>query len=145
LDLNKTVSDIAGTISSVNNREAWVKTLMETVVSKTQGRWNVMVFNMQQSFVFNPPPGAFKFTQATFKGGLGGNITYGVWVFHSATTFQNKGDGGFINWAFYGVWTRNGGTVAFADRTVANPRRPQTAAPKTSPKTSPKKSDPKRR
>src|SRR5262249_17855268 len=114
LDLNKIVTDIVGTIGANKNREAWVKTLLEQTKPRTRGEYNEMWFNMQQNYDFNPPAGTFKFAQATFKGGLTGNITYGVWVFSSAATFTNKGDGGFINWAFYGAFTRNRGTVTFS-------------------------------
>jgi hypothetical protein len=114
LDLNKVVDEVAGTIGANKNREAWVKSLLEQTMSRTGGRYNVMVFNMQQNYDFNPPAGTFQFAPATFKGGLTGDITYGVWVFSSAATFTNKGDGGFINWAFYGAFTRNRGTVRFS-------------------------------
>jgi hypothetical protein len=114
LDLNKVVDEVAGTIGANKNREAWVKAMLEQTTSRTGGRYNVMVFNMQQNYDFNPPAGTFKFAPATFKGGLRGDITYGVWVFSSASTFTNKGDGGFINWAFYGTFTRDRGTVRFS-------------------------------
>ena len=116
LDLNKIVDEVAGTITANRNREAWVKALLERTASRTGGKYNVMVFNLQQNYDFNPPAGTFKFAQATFKGGLSGNITYGVWVFNSAATFTNRGDGGYINWAFSGAYTRNGGTVTFSAR-----------------------------
>jgi hypothetical protein len=134
LDLNKTVSDIATTITSQKNREAWVRALVEQLKSKTQGKLNIMVFNMQQGYIFNPPAGTYKFTQANFNGGLGGTITYGIWAFSSGTTFTNQGDGGFINWAFYGAFTRNGGVVTFQPAAGAGgPQslavRPQIAGP----------------
>jgi hypothetical protein len=121
LDLNKIVDEVAGTITANRNREAWVKALLERTASRTGGKYNVMVFNMQQNYDFNPPAGTFKFAQATFKGGLTGNITYGVWVFTSAATFTNRGDGGYINWAFYGSFQRNGGAVAFSAAPGRNP------------------------
>jgi hypothetical protein len=116
LDLNQAVNDITRTIGAAKDRGAFVRALLEEVKSKTGGNLNIMVFNMQQNFDFNPPPNTFQFTQTTFNGGLAGNITYGVWVFNSAVTFTNRGDGGFINWAFFGVFTRNGGTVTFQAR-----------------------------
>jgi hypothetical protein len=118
LDLNKIVNEIVGTIGANKNRGAWVKSLLEQTKSRTAGKYNVMVFNMRQNYEFNPPAGTFKFAQTTFNGGLTGNITYGIWVFSSAATFTNKGDGGFINWAFYGAFTRNRGTVTFSAATT---------------------------
>src|SRR5262245_48439285 len=61
LDLNRIVTDIAGTIGANKNREAWVKSLLEQTKSRTRGKYNVMVFNMQQNYDFNPPAGTFKF------------------------------------------------------------------------------------
>src|SRR5262245_43002476 len=73
LDLNKIVDDIAGTITANKNREAWVKALLEKTMSRTGGKYNVMVFNLQQNYEFNPPAGTSKFARATFKGGLSGD------------------------------------------------------------------------
>src|SRR5262245_20519686 len=83
LDLNKAVAAISKTIGATKDRGAWVKALLEQTKSKTRGNYNVMVFNMQQNYEFNPPPNTFKFVQARFPGGVGGDITYGVWVFRS--------------------------------------------------------------
>jgi len=130
LDINKAVGDIIGTVNAERDRGAWVRSLLEQMKSKTQGKVSIMVFNMEQPFDFNPP-GKVQFTKVTFNG----RITYGIWVFHSAAVFKNKGDGGFINWAFYGVFNRRGGTVTFSDASVfsgPNPRgqSAQTAGPK---------------
>ena len=116
MDLNKAVTAISKIIGATKDRGAWVKALLEQTKSKTRGNYNVMVFNMQQNYEFNPPPNTFKFVQVPFRGGLGGDITYGVWVFRSGGVFKNQGDGGFINWAFYGHSARNGGTVTFPER-----------------------------
>jgi hypothetical protein len=128
-DLNKAIDEIVGAINAEKNREAWVRALLEQTRSRTKGKVNVMVFNLQQSFEFNPPNGTFKFKQATFDGGAGGKITYGVWIFHSPGVFKNKGDGGFINWAFYGSFHRDGGTVTFSDGAVFSGSDPKAPKP----------------
>jgi hypothetical protein len=117
IDLNKTVDDISKTIGAAKDRGAWVRGMGEQLRAKYGAKYNVMVFNMQQGFDFNPgPPGTYKFIQKTFDGGLTGKIQYGIWIFRSAAVFKNKGDGGYINWAFSGAYNRNGGTVTFAAR-----------------------------
>jgi hypothetical protein len=116
IDLNKTVDDISKTIGAANNRGAWVRGLQEQLTAKYGTQYNVMVYNMQRDYEFNPPPGTYKFYRKTFDGGILGKIDYGIWVFRSAAVFKNKGDGGYINWAFSGVFTRNGGTVTFSAR-----------------------------
>lgn len=117
IDLNQTVNDISKTIGAKKDRGAWIKSMGEQLRAKYGAKYNVMVFNMQQDYDFNPgPPGTYKFIQTTFDGGLAGKINYGIWVFRSAAVFKNKGDGGVINWSFSGQYTRNGGTVTFSAR-----------------------------
>ncbi|MFC9247622.1 hypothetical protein ACFT7S_27540 [Streptomyces sp. NPDC057136] len=36
-----------------------------------------------------------------------------IWIFSGGGSFTNEGDGGWGNWAFYGLWDRNGSTVNF--------------------------------
>jgi hypothetical protein len=112
VDLNKAVDDISKAIASAKDRGAWVRGMGEQLRAKYGAQYNVMLFNMQQDYDFNPgPPGTYKFVQKSYS-----NITYGIWVFRSAAVFKNKGDGGYINWSFSGAYTRNGGTVTFAAR-----------------------------
>ncbi|MFI7537329.1 RICIN domain-containing protein [Streptosporangium sp. NPDC049376] len=39
-----------------------------------------------------------------------------IWIFRGASTFVNKGDGGYMNWAFGGAFDRSGGNVTFSAR-----------------------------
>jgi hypothetical protein len=117
VDLNKAVDSISKTISANKDRGAWVRALGEQLRANYGAQYNVMVFNMQQGWDFNPgPPGTYMFVTKDFDGGITGTITYGIWVFRSAAVFVNKGDGGYINWAFSGAYTRKGGTVKFSAR-----------------------------
>ena len=109
IDVNQLLSSIGSALNGVNEREAFVRTLLETVISYTRGRWNVMVFNMQQSFDFNPDYEWTWFDSRTCNG-----IQYGFWVFRGPVRFVNQGDGGWINWGFYGLFNRDGGIVDFA-------------------------------
>jgi hypothetical protein len=117
IDLNQAVNTISKTIGSNKDRGAWMKSMGEQLRAKYGAKYNVMVFNMQQDYDFNPgPPGTYKFIQTTFDGGLTGKINYGIWVFRSAAVFTNKGDGGFINWSFSGHTARDKGKVTFPAR-----------------------------
>jgi len=71
------------------------------------GSYYVMVFNLRQGYVFNPNPGSSYYRSANY-----GGITYGIWAFRGPVVFQNLGDGGWINWGFYGG-ERNNHTVTF--------------------------------
>jgi len=112
IDVNALIRDIANTVNSLVNgnadREAFVKTLLETVISSTRGQHNVMIFNMRQGFDFNPDRSRSWFTSQSYQG-----ILFGIWVFAGPVRFVNQGDGGWINWGFYGSFNRNGGTVDF--------------------------------
>ncbi|MEI2580607.1 hypothetical protein [Scytonema sp. PRP1] len=98
---------IASAINADQGRDGFVKNLMETTFYAAGQRYNVMVFNLSQEY-------DDRFNGVAFYGSAvwGGSITYGIWAFESGE-FTNKGDGGWINWAFRGWFDRNGGYVKF--------------------------------
>lgn len=110
LEVGVDVLGIAGAIaSSVNSdrdREGFVKGLMEEAYFKASQNHNVMVFNLSQNYDENFKGVKF-FAKTNYNG-----ITYGIWAFESGD-FTNKGDGGWINWAFKGQFDRNGSYVKF--------------------------------
>ncbi|KAI3433377.1 hypothetical protein D9Q98_003194 [Chlorella vulgaris] len=63
---------------------------------------NVMVFNLQQGHQFDASNDDIQYFDSITCDG----ITFGVWAFCSGT-FTNEGDGGYINWAFRGSFTRD--------------------------------------
>lgn len=90
------------------NRGAFVVGVMEQAVPVAKkGGYNVMVFNMRQGYDTD-----IRNTAVFFKQVIYNKIPYGVWIFNNGT-FTNKGDGGFINWAMYGNFKRDGKTVTF--------------------------------
>lgn len=97
---------IKGEVTHAQNRGAFVKNLANTAFYKAGQKYNVMVFNLnmgyEQSF-----QNVKLYASATHNG-----IIFGIWVFESGT-FQNKGDGGYINWAFHGWFDRKDGNVSF--------------------------------
>jgi hypothetical protein len=112
IDINALIGSIANAIADAIHqnaqREAFVKTLLETVTSSIGGSHNIMIFNMQQGFEFNPDWSSTWFTSETYAG-----IQFGIWVFRGPVQFVNQGDGGWINWGFFGVFDRNGGVADF--------------------------------
>ncbi|MFE3068922.1 stress protein [Streptomyces sp. NPDC059247] len=88
------------------NREGYVKSLMEGAFYDAGQRYNIMVINNANSISTNLHGVQF---DARIKSDYG---TYRVIVFESGT-FTNHGDGGWINWAFKGWFDRNGGNVTF--------------------------------
>lgn len=97
---------ISGSISASQNRDAFVKNLAYTAFYNAGSRYNVMVFNLNvdhsQSF-----HGVKMYASANYHG-----IIFGIWVFEGGR-FHNKGDGGYINWAFVGWFDRDHGVVDF--------------------------------
>ncbi|MED2911853.1 MULTISPECIES: stress protein [Bacillus] len=101
------ISDrIAEAVKSDQNRTGWVKNVMETTFYASGQKYNVMVFNLNQEYEdrFN---GVQFYGSAVYDG-----ITYGIWVFEDGS-FDNKGDGGWINWAFRGWFDRDNQHIEF--------------------------------
>lgn len=98
---------IADAVSTEQNRDGFVKNLMESTYYSAGQRYNVMVFNLSQEYEdhFN---GVQFYASAVYSNG----VTYGIWAFEDGE-FTNKGDGGWINWAFRGSFDRNEGHVKF--------------------------------
>lgn len=87
---------------SARDRSGFVKGVMESVAFGVRGKpYNVMVFNLSQNYA-RRLHGLKYYRNVKY-----GSITYGVFVFRSGT-FTNKGDGGWINWAFSGRFDRTG-------------------------------------
>lgn len=101
VDANKIGEDIANAISSADNRDAFVKDVRNRVYYRFKEEYNVMVFNLNQDH-WHDLEGVVHYESANYHG-----IPYGVWVFERGV-FQNKGDGGYINWAFAGERHRSG-------------------------------------
>lgn len=105
-DILGIANTIAGAISSSENRDAFVKNLSYTAFYSAGSRFNVMVFNLNVDHDYSLQ-GVYAYGSANYDG-----IIYGIWVFEEGT-FVNKGDGGYINWAFIGWFDRNEGSVTF--------------------------------
>ncbi|MFB7025533.1 MULTISPECIES: stress protein [unclassified Streptomyces] len=88
------------------NRDGYVKSLMEGNFYEHNQRYNVMVINDANRYSMNLQ-GIVSNVKVTSDYG-----TYRVIVFESGT-FTNHGDGGWINWGFKGWFDRNGGSVTF--------------------------------
>lgn len=92
---------IENLVKASQNRSGFVRGLMQQANYAARGKYNVMVFNMSQDHDFSPRGTQF-FKQAVYDG-----VYYGIWIFEDGT-FTNKGDGGYINWAFSGKFQRTG-------------------------------------
>ncbi|MCM2677256.1 stress protein [Alkalicoccobacillus plakortidis] len=98
---------ISETIKTADNRGGFVKAARETVSFHTDYSLNVMVLNLSNDYDESSYSGVHYFDTFTYDGAV-----YGVWAFEEGT-FVNNGDGGYDNWAFYGWFDRDGGTVEF--------------------------------
>ncbi|MEN0642551.1 stress protein [Alkalicoccobacillus gibsonii] len=99
-------NSIRDAIVSSNNREGFVKAARETMKFQSDYQLNVMVLNMSLDYE-SSLSGVHYFDTFTYDG-----VIYGIWAFEEGT-FNNKGDGGYINWAFSGWFDRNDGEVEF--------------------------------
>eukprot|EP00168_Porphyra_purpurea_P009778 TRINITY_DN2399_c0_g1_i1.p1 TRINITY_DN2399_c0_g1~~TRINITY_DN2399_c0_g1_i1.p1 ORF type:complete len:181 (-),score=72.57 TRINITY_DN2399_c0_g1_i1:328-870(-) len=114
VDVNALGKSVAGLFRGARDRGAAVQSARDTVAYYRQknGRriiddYNVMVFNRQVKYSARLKGIAY------YKSFKYSGITYGIWVFRSGT-WINRGDGGFINWAFIGKFKRSGKTVTFS-------------------------------
>ncbi len=107
LDVLGIANAIKDAIKSDDNRSGFVKNLMEQTFYAAGQQYNVMAFNLSQEYEdhFN---GVKFYASATYD-----SVVYGIWAFEDGE-FTNKGDGGWINWAFRGWFDRDGGHVKFS-------------------------------
>ena len=116
VDVHKISSSISQAVKHARDRAAFVKNARNTAYySGALQRYNVMVFNLGVSHTTRLY-GVKYYNSFNYNG-----VTYGVWVFTSGE-FHNRGDGGYINWAYQGCVTqRVGGRVLF--RAFSGPGR----------------------
>ncbi|WP_181799226.1 RICIN domain-containing protein [Kitasatospora acidiphila] len=98
------------------DREAFVKNVLQSAVDNTGGRYNVMVFDEKDVQPFggteNHPytqnlQGVLYSQDFVYRSAWdGADHHFHVWVFGGGSSFDNKWDGGWINWAFSGSWNR---------------------------------------
>jgi hypothetical protein len=99
--------EIANAVKNSRNRSGFVKNLMNTAYYNIgKQKYHVMVFNLSQDHS-SKLRGVKYYSSATYD-----SVTYGIWIFESGE-FVNKGDGGWINWAFRGRFKRDRGYVKF--------------------------------
>ncbi len=117
IDVLGIINAVVNAINDKRDREAFVKSLLDQLTSQTNGQANIMIFNRQQNCDFNPDYTRASYGQAGFN-----DVIYGAWVFCGGEKFVNQGDGGWINWGFYGVFDRNDKTVQFKERSSCQKR-----------------------
>ncbi|GES65956.1 stress protein [Aspergillus terreus] len=98
-------------------RGDWVIRLAGHFYARYGKRYNVLVINAAIEKIFMPEGVVEKF-QTVYRNKEGkGPVTYEVYVFKRGT-LVNMGDGGYINWCFFGQLDRSGMSVRF-DETAA--------------------------
>ncbi|MFF5426336.1 MULTISPECIES: RICIN domain-containing protein [unclassified Streptomyces] len=105
-------------------RENFVKGLLEMLTNHTGGNYNIMIFDIKGKNAFGDPWFVNHYTESLQDVAFQGDVeyhdetsredqTYRIWIFSGGGSFTNHGDGGWINWGFYGLWDRNGSTIEF--------------------------------
>ena len=111
IDLLGIAKAIEGAVKTDANRSGFVKNVMETAYYSSGQNHNVMVFNLNQEYENH-------FNDVKFYGSaVYDGITFGIWVFEDGE-FTNKGDEGWINWAFRGWFDRDEKHVKFHRPTI---------------------------
>jgi len=101
---------IADAAKSAANRDGFVKDLSYLAYFNAGHQaYNVIVMNLSQPHDPSGLQGVVGYSDATYDG-----VVYGIWIFREGT-FVNQGDGGWINWAAYGVIDRpSDGVMVFS-------------------------------
>ncbi|MBT2482391.1 RICIN domain-containing protein [Streptomyces sp. ISL-94] len=105
-------------------RETFVKGLLEMLTNHTGGNYNIMIFDIKGKNAFGDPWFVHHYQENLQDVAFQGDVeyhdetsredqTYRIWIFSGGGSFTNQGDGGWGNWAFYGLWDRTGSTVNF--------------------------------
>ncbi|MET8981198.1 stress protein [Streptomyces sp. NPDC004539] len=111
LDISDRIYDvITDAIERNQNRSGYVKSLREGAFYDAGQRYNVMVIKADHRY-------DSKFKRIVYDAKVKGGKypKYRVVVFESGVVV-NKGDGGYINWAFRGWFKRDGMKVTFRKR-----------------------------
>jgi len=99
-EITNSEADLKNTGGS-GQREGFVRALLEKTRMATNRKCNIMIFNMSNDYKADLV-GYKMFEKIEFHG-----FTYGIFLFESGI-FTNKGNGGWSNWGFYGVFVRSG-------------------------------------
>ncbi|MFD6358924.1 RICIN domain-containing protein [Streptomyces roseolus] len=106
------------------DRENFVKELLQMLTDYTGGNYNIMIFDIKGKNAFGDPWFYNHYTENLRDVAFQGDVEYSspnsredqtfrIWIFSGGGSFTNHGDGGWINWGFYGLWDRSGSTVDF--------------------------------
>ncbi|MEU8922921.1 hypothetical protein AB0D10_18585 [Kitasatospora sp. NPDC048545] len=98
-------------------REDFVKGLLDLLVKQTNGYYNVMIFDIRGNNAFGDPWYVHNYEEhledvdftydVTYRHQTSReDQTYRIWIFHGGGMFANGFDGGWGNWAFYGLFDR---------------------------------------
>jgi hypothetical protein len=101
---------VANAISQISteDRGAFVSEAVGKAFDADGGDYNVVMMNLSQGYDALGLEGVKLYANVSW-----GSIHYGLWIVE-AGTFENTGDGGYINWAFQGWYDRpSDGTVVF--------------------------------
>ncbi|MUL43235.1 stress protein [Streptomonospora sp. PA3] len=110
IGITSRIYDIAvAAIERSQNRSGYVKSLMEGAFYDAGQTYNVMVVKADHPYSYDLDNIVYDATVHA-----SGYPAFRVLVFDSGV-FTNEGDGGWINWAFRGVFDRDGMTVHFRE------------------------------
>jgi len=105
---------IAAAISADNDKREKFTLHFVTVASKKFPNYNVVICHTNNTATPNEKtPGTYVRHKHLELGMTVGTCGYEVYFSPMGKPFQfvNQGDGGYLNWAYYGQFTRNGNTI----------------------------------
>ncbi|WP_406382148.1 hypothetical protein [Streptomyces sp. NBC_01618] len=127
-------------------REGFVKGLLDMLINHTGGYYNIMIFDVAGKNAFGDPWFVHDYRENLQEVAFQTDVTYNdqtsredqtyrVWIFSGGGTFANMGDGGWGNWAFYGLWDRSTSVVNLRPTSIPALPNPGEPAPGDTPMT----------
>lgn len=100
---------VANALSDVRegDRGEFTQKAVDAADGNDDNDYNVIIMNLSQDYDSSRLDGVQAYANVKWD-----NISYGLWIVEGGE-FENKGDGGYINWAFQGEFERDGNTVKF--------------------------------
>ena len=99
IDVGRLTAIILNAKILADNRGSFVKAALLESAYSGKGKYSVLVFNLANDFIWHDVP---DFDRTIYTPMYYGPYIYGIWIFQGPAKFENRGDGGIDNWAFFG-------------------------------------------
>jgi hypothetical protein len=112
IDVGRLTAIIMNAKILADNRGSFVKAALLESAYSGKGAYNVLVFNLANDFLWHKVP---DFDRTIYTPMYYGPYIYGIWIFQGPAKFENRGEDGIDNWAFFGRTEQVKNNLTFYD------------------------------